>query len=683
MSQSGETASSTEPLDEHLAQCKSLMQQGNFAGAESMMQALTPAHPDNEALLYHLAVSQRYLAKYQQAHETLLHLKRVSPGYGRAWQEQGHLFLTQQKQAEALAAYRQAVARNNSLIASWRAIVDLARAQGMQDVALRAQDQYHRLAALPEALLGVRNMMAEGKLLKAEKLCRRFMQQNQKHVEGMRLLADLGVKTNVLDDAEFLLESALVFEPDNLQARFDYMNVLYKRQKFERSFQEAKKLLTREPQNDTYKTAYANQSMALGRFNEAIDIYNELLKKPTPGNEDRSEVSAGLQLVLGHALKTVGRLDEAIQSYRQSYQARQDFGDAWWSLANLKTYRFTADEIRKMQQYEADENTHLDDRIHFCFALGKAFEDAEDYDRASDYYLSGNALKKTALRYSAERMTAQLHLHKQYCTREFFQQRSHFGHDAADPLFIVGLPRAGSTLLEQILASHSLVDGTLELQNIPALAGRLDGRRLMTEAPKYPAALHDLDAARAKQFGEAFVSDTRIHRQGAPFFTDKMPNNFRHIGLIHLILPNARIIDARRHPMACCFSGFKQLFAEGQEFTYGLHEIGQYYRDYVELMEHWEQVLPGKVLRVNYEEVVADLETQVRRILEFCDLPFEEACVNYHQTERSVRTPSSEQVRQPIFTEGLEQWRHFEARLDPLKEALGALLTRYPISSSE
>jgi hypothetical protein len=275
-------------------------------------------------------------------------------------------------------------------------------------------------------------------------------------------------------------------------------------------------------------------------------------------------------------------------------------------------------------------------------------------------------------------MTHRLALQREYCTAELFERHQDSGYAAGDPIFVVGLPRAGSTLLEQILASHSQVDGTLELPNIPAMAFRLAGRRRIDEEPLYPAVLQDLSADKLRQMGKEFIDETQVHRKGAPFFIDKMPNNFRHIGLIRLILPNAKIIDARRHPLACCFSGFKQLFASGQEFTYGLREIGLYYRDYVELMDHWDDVLPGRILRVQYEDVVADLETQVRRILEYCELPFEQACIEFHQTERAVRTPSSEQVRQPIYTSGLEQWRNFEPWLGPLKEALGPVLERYP-----
>ena len=332
-----------------------------------------------------------------------------------------------------------------------------------------------------------------------------------------------------------------------------------------------------------------------------------------------------------------------------------------------------------MLEQERNSNLSHMDRVHLSFALGKAYEDKDDFATSFRYYEQGNRLKKSQTTYKAEQMSEDLAAQREVCTSELFERRSGCGHEAPDPIFIVGLPRAGSTLLEQILSSHSQVDGTLELPNILSLSQRLRRRARQEGTTEYPGILNELPDEELDAFGREFIDDTRIHRQGAPYFIDKMPNNFRHIGLIHLILPNAKIIDARRHPMACCFSGFKQLFAEGQEFTYDLTDAGLYYRDYVELMDHWDAVLPGKVLRVQYEDVVSDTPGQVRRILGYCGLPYEDACVNFYATKRSVRTPSSEQVRQPIYTSGLEQWRNFEPWLEPLKAALGDVLQRYPI----
>jgi len=410
---------------------------------------------------------------------------------------------------------------------------------------------------------------------------------------------------------------------------------------------------------------YATACVGLGNHEEAVRAFRELLIDAPESSE--------LHMSIGHALKTLGGQPEAIASYRAAAAARPSFGDAYWSLANLKTYRFTDEEIAQMRLQEASTATALADRYHLCFALGKALEDRADYEESFRYYERGNAFKKSSSRYDADALERGLRAQATLCTREFLASRQGCGCELRDPIFIVGLPRAGSTLIEQILASHSRVEGTMELADIPRLVLRLQGREHRDSNPRYPGVLADLSPAQLRQFGEKYLADTQVYRTGKPFFIDKMPNNFRHIGLIHLILPNARIIDARREPMACCFSNFKQLFASGQEFTYSLEDIARYYRIYVEIMQHWDTVLPGKILRVQHEEVVEDLEGNVRRILDFVGLDFEPACLEFYKTERSVRTASSEQVRRPIYKEGLDQWRNFEPWLGPLKEALGGL----------
>jgi tetratricopeptide (TPR) repeat protein len=380
--------------------------------------------------------------------------------------------------------------------------------------------------------------------------------------------------------------------------------------------------------------------------------------------------AADLHLSIAHALKTLGKQSEAIESYHAAAAARRDFGDAYWSLANLKTYRFTPEEIARMRAQEAAATSRLIDRYHLCFALGKALEDRAEYAESFEYYTRGNALKDTEVRYKPEYTERNARLQVSVCTREFFTARHGVGASGNEPIFIVGLPRAGSTLLEQILASHSQVEGTMELSDIPRIVHELQGRETQDAEPRYPGVLAELEAEQFQRLGEKYLTDTCVYRTDKPRFVDKMPNNFRHIGLIHLILPNAKIIDARRDAMACCFSNFKQLFASGQEFTYSLENIGRYYRSYIQLMQHWEAVLPGKVLRVQYEDVVKDLAGSVRRVLAFCGLAFEPQCVEFYKTERSVRTASSEQVRQPIFTEGVDQWRKFEPWLGRLRQAL-------------
>ena len=644
--------------------------EGRYEQAVASAQDVLSEQADNQDALYIKAVGHRYLAQYPAAMETLANLIGRSPEFGRAHQERGHLFKAMGQAADAVAAYRLATQYNPALIASWRAQAELLAASDPAG-ATQAEAQAQRLEALPRPLLSATNLIHEGKVLKAEELVRAFLLKNKTHVEGMRLLADIGARLSVLDDAEFLLESAVALEPDNVQLRLDYIQVLRKRQKFDAALREARALYEREPDNPIFQSHLAVESMQVGDYETAFELFDKVLAKVP---DDPATLTSR-----GHALKTYGRRDEAISSYRAAFAAVPQHADAYYALANLKTYRFADGEIRAMEEQAATPGLPLRHQIHFHFALGKAYEDREDYDRSFHHYEAGNRLKRLQTRYRAEQMEAEFEAQKAVCGEELFAAQSGKGCPAPDPIFIVGLPRAGSTLLEQILASHSQVDGTLELPNILSLAHRLRSRGPISAKSAYPEILHELSAEQLRAFGEEFIEQTRIHRQGAPFFIDKMPNNFRHIGLIHLILPNAKIIDARREPMACCFSGFKQLFAEGQEFTYGLEEVGRYYRGYVDLMAHWDRVLPGKVLRVQYEDVVADLEPQVRRLLDHCGLPFEEACLSFHETERTVRTASSEQVRQPIYTSGVDQWRHYDAHLGPLRDALGPALTEYRV----
>jgi tetratricopeptide (TPR) repeat protein len=474
------------------------------------------------------------------------------------------------------------------------------------------------------------------------------------------------MRLGVLDDAELLLEGATKLEPGNLRARIDYIKVLRKRQKFQRALAQARQLLESSPENPQFQSIFAIESMQCGDFDTALATFDKVLEALP---DDPVTLTSR-----GHALKTSGRYDDAVEAYRAVLAAHPGYGEAFHSLANLKVYTFSDDEIGRMRAVESDPGIGHMDRVYTCFALGKAFEDRGDYETSFGYYETGNRLKRAQSRYDAGQMSRELGAQQDACTEALFESRAGAGYDVPDPIFVVGLPRAGSTLIEQILSSHSAIDGTLELPNILSLSQRLRRRGRQAGNAEYPAILHELSDDELEEYGREFISDTRIHRQGAPFFIDKMPNNFRHIGLIKLILPNARIIDARRGAMACCFSGYKQLFAEGQEFTYDLADLGQYYRDYVGLMSYWERVLPGFVLTVTHEDVVRDLETEVRRMLDFCGLPFEESCLEFHRTDRNVRTPSSEQVRQPIYTSGLEQWRNYETWLGPLKEALGPKL---------
>ena len=657
-------AGATIDSDALVQQARALLQKGEFAGAAKLCEQILESQPDAKDALYTIAVAYRFARKFEKATAKINQLISLDPKNGRAYQERGHCFRDQGLSENALTAYQDAVTYNAALVASWQMLSQLHQQAGRDTLAEFANAQSAYLLALPPELLSVANMIQESRLLKAENLCRHFLQTKGHHVEAMRFLAEIGSRFSVLDEAEFLLESANVLEPDNVGVHFDYVNILHKRQKFAQALEQVTILYAKEPDSPQIAMLYANQHLAVGNFDQALEIY-ELRAAEAPNNPN-------VHLTMGHALKTIGRQRDAIAAYSRAYEVKPDFGDAYWSLANLKTYKFDADQIASMKKCEAAPETQLGDRYHLCFALGKALEDSGQYEDSFLYYERGNRLKCEEVGYDWRRITAEIDRQIEYCTPMLFADKAGSGCAAKDPIFILGLPRAGSTLLEQILASHSQVEGTMELPNILALAHKLGGRRRIDEESEYPANLKELSPDELAEFGAAFIKDTMIHRkQGTPFFIDKMPNNFRHIGLIHMILPNAKIIDARRSAMGCCFSGFKQLFAEGQEFTYGLEEIGHYYSDYVRLMDHWDTVLPGKVLRVRYEDVVADLDTQVRRILDFCQLPFEEACLNFHQTERAVRTASSEQVRQPIYQSGVDQWTSYSPWLDPLRKVLG------------
>lgn len=642
---------------------------GQFAAALKDIDLLLAADADHSEALYMAAVCYRYLSCFDEAQACLDRLKSMASDRGRVYQEQGHLDLARQRPEQALAAFANATQLNPALIASWRSQAKILELLGRPVESRQALGQVDRLQSLPKVLVAVTDLLAQGKLFKAEDLCRKFLQANRTHVEGMRLLSEIAVQFGVLEDAEFLLESAAEFEPANTQVQIDLVGVLRKRQKFADALRVAESLHREQPDNLQFKSLYAIETMQMGDYERAIDLFDRVLES-LPGD-------AITLTSRGHALKTLGRQPEAIDSYHAAVASNPWHGDAWYALSNLKTYRFSDAEMEQMLSFERREELGPAGRVHFCFALGKAYEDAGDYAQSFAFYEQGNRLKRQQSNYDAGKMSEDLEAQRDFFTEPQLAQLGSGGCNAPDPIFIVGLPRAGSTLLEQILSSHSQVDGTLELPNILSMAQKLRRQGRDGDGKAYPMSLQDLDADTRRALGQQYIDDTRIHRQGAPFFIDKMPNNFRHIGLIRHILPNAKIIDARRHPMACCFSGFKQLFAEGQEFSYGLSDIGRYYNDYVALMDHWDRVAPGAVLRVYYEDVVDDLESQVRRILDYCGLPFEEACLSFYDTDRAVRTASSEQVRQPIYSGGLEQWTHYRAHLASLETILEPNLARY------
>jgi len=625
------------------------------------LSALAIRLPESRDVLYLQALNLRFVDRGADALAVLARLERLHPRYSRLYQERGQCYLVLRDLPKAIDAFVQGVRINAALPYSWEMLERLYRMTGDAGGAATAAHHLATLSKLPPEVVQASSFFSDGDLLLAETLIRAYLRKDGNNVGAIRLLARISLERDALEEAESLLESVLKRVPDFHAARLDYAMVLLRQQKYPQSRQEAWKLLNHDPDNREYIKQYAAACIGLEDHEPVIELYEKLL---TGMPQSGSEVS-DIRLWRGNALKTAGRHAEAVADYRAALTARPDSGVAWFSLANLKTYRFSADEVASMRAAESLPATSSLDRCYLCFALGKALEDQGEYAISWQYYERGNAIKRAGSRYRPEVAETNTRLRKQVCTAEFFAARTEWGIADPAPVFIVGLPRSGSTLIEQILASHSQVEGTQELTEIDRYAADL--------------ALKNLAAGDVRRLGERFMTETRTYRRlGRPFFIDKMPNNFWHIGLIHLMLPNAKIIDARREPMACCFGNLKQLFgANRQEFSYSIADIAGYYRTYLDLMRHWNTVLPGRILTVQHEEVVNDLEGSVRRILVHCGLPFEPACLEFHHTKRSVRSASSEQVRQPINRESVDKWRNYEPWLGSLRDALGDALTRF------
>lgn len=610
-----------------------------------------------------------------EALAVLARLEQRHPRFSRLHHERGHCHVLQRNAAAAVEALREAVRLNPTLPASWDMLEQLHRLRGETAEATFAAERLAVLRQLPPEVVAADSLLADGDLEPAEAILRDYLRRAGDNVGGLRLLARIRQAQEAPEEAASLLEAALERAPDYHAARLDYAMLLLALQRPLLARREAEHLLGHDPDNRDYRKLYGAACVALGDHEPVIDLYERLL---ADGRGSGAEV-ADLRLWRANALKVVGRQSEAITDYRASLAARPDNGVAWFSLANLKTHRFTDDDIARMRAAEARHDLQDMDRVYLCFALGKALEDENDHAASWRYYERGNALRRAVGRWRPEVAEACALRLKPVFTAEFFAARAGWGVADAAPIFIVGLPRSGSTLIEQILASHSRVEGAQELTEIDRYAGELCGRDPDCGLPLRPEALARLADKQARALGERFLADTAVHRRlGRPFFIDKMPNNFWHIGLIQLILPRSVIIDVRREPMACGFSNLKQLFGTtNQAFTYGAEDIARYYRTYLDLMRHWDEALPGRVLRVQYEDVVDDLEGGVRRMLAHCGLPFEPACLNFHETRRSIRTPSSEQVRRPIGREGLDQWRNYTPWLAPLQDALGDAATGY------
>lgn len=511
-------------------------------------------------------------------------------------------------------------------------------------------------------LLAAASAMNANRLPEAEPLLRALLREDPFDVRAIRLFAELAGRIGRYGDAENLLRRAIELDPAFTPARANLALVLYRTNRAAEALDQLAQVTREDPDNPSHANLAAAANGRIGAFDAALALYEKVLAD--------APAQPRVWMSYGHMLKTVGRQADGIAAYRRALALMPGLGEAWWSLANLKTVRFSDEDIAAMEQALSDPGLGAEDRWHLDFALGKAFEDRREAQTAFAHYAAANALRRKRIPYKADETTATIDAMIAAATPALFEAGEGAGCPAPDPIFVVGMPRAGSTLVEQILASHSQVEGTSELPDIAQLARKV---------PDYPAGLAKLTREDLRAMGESYLHTTRIQRHTArPLFIDKMPNNWVHVPLIRLILPRARIIDARRHPLGCCFSNFKQHFARGQGFSYDLEDMGRYYADYVRLMAHVDAVQPGAVHRVIYEAMVEETETQVRALLAACGLPFEEACLAFHKTERAVRTASSEQVRQPIFREGTSAWKPFEPWLDPLRAALGPVLESYP-----
>jgi tetratricopeptide (TPR) repeat protein len=500
----------------------------------------------------------------------------------------------------------------------------------------------------------------------AESLLRRVLQTRPGEVNALKLLAEIAWNKRDYNAAETLYGKCVEFAPDFTAARYRYTELLVELSKLGTAKTQLDELLRRDPGNSSYKGMMAYIMGQLGDYTNALSYHREVLK------EFAEQPRAWM--VYANDLRAAGAQSDCIAAYRKSIELEPACADAYWNLSNLKTFRFLQAEVDAMRDQLARSDLTLRNRSLLHFTLGKAHEDDGEYEKAFDNYKRGNALHRSSIDYDADRTTSEFERLKSVFTRDFFVRRAGSGCAADAAIFIVGLPRSGSTLVEQILSSHSAIEGTRELPHVQAIAGRLG---------MFPDSLHSVSADAYGLMGEAYLEETRIFRRlGRPYFTDKMPSNFAYVGLIQLMMPNAKIIDVRRHPLDCCVANFKQIFSRAFRFSYSLGDVGRYYRDYVDLMAHFDGVLPGRIHRINYERLVARPETEIRRLLDYLGLPFERPCLQFYENDRPVRTASSEQVRMPIFTDSIESWRKYEFALSPLKTALGSALQHYPAVTS-
>ena len=642
--------------------------------AAEQAQEILKAVPNHPPALFLLAMAKRRSGDAQAALEILEPLLDAQHEWAAAHFEYGASLGLVGRGDEAIAALLKAVQFQPEHPEAWRMLADHLTAIGDIEGADTAYARHVKCSTLDPVLQEAAAAMIKNDIAVAERVLKKHLMGKPTDVSAIRMLAEVAMRAGRDRDADNLLQRCLELAPGFIAARFNYALLLQRREDVQGALVQIKICLEAEPDRPNYRNLHAVVLGRTGEFAQASEIYAQL-QSEYPEN-------ARVLLSYGHTLKTEGRQKESIAAYRKSIELNPQLGEAYWSIANLKTSMFDQNDRTEMERQVADSELGDKDRWHFHFSLGKAYEDAKEYERSYQHYSAGNALHLSVQGYDTDANTRRIDRLKLGFSQKFFDSIAGKGCEAADPIFIIGMPRAGSTLLEQILACHSAIEGTSELSDMISLTRDLKDDA--EEADWGDTAAQALVLARQspeelQALGEQYIESTRIHRKtDRPLFIDKMPNNLFNVGVIHSILPNAKIIDARRHPMGCSFSNFKQFYARGQNFSYDLKHIGRYYRNYVKFMAHIDEVLPGRVHRVFYENTVADTETVVRNMLEYCGLEYEPACLRFFESERPVRTPSSEQVRQPIYQQGTEQWQHFEQWLDPLKEALGDVLEAYP-----
>ncbi len=645
------------------------MHAGDFSMAEQICRNSLSEFPRDANLLCLLGASLIKQKRGEDAEHTLWRAAKMYPRFSRAHEGLAEAYVLQGKLFEALESLNTAATLEPDSASIRAKRGKVLAGLGRDNDASKAFEESFKLTPHREELIKGLQLQRMGDVVDAEKIYRDVLRQDPQNVDALRLLAGIAMRAKQWGDAEVLLNKALELAPAFFQGWMDLGLALQEQDRTDEALEAYKQARQIEPDKANPFAAAGTSAAMAGRHEEATKLFNQAVKRD-PG-------SPGALAGLGHVLKTVGNQPNAIAAYRTCIEHNPEHGEAYFSLANLKTFRFADDEIDVMKTHAANEALGDEPRANFLFSLGKAFEDKGDYDKAFEYYALGNQTRRQHESYDPVRTIDQHDTFIRVFSKAFLNQWQGLGHVGDTPIFIVGLPRSGSTLIEQILASHSLVEGTHELPDLGRVARQVGNAEGQLAA--YPLAIENCQPDKFAEHGADYLRRVERHRLGGVAnFTDKMPNNFVHVGFVHLILPQAKFIDARRHPLDSCLGSFKQLFARGQPFTYDLYELGEFYLQYVRLMDHWHDVLPGKVLQVQYEEVVGDTDTQIRRMLEHCDLPFEEACLRFWETDRAVKTASSEQVRKPIYASSVQLWRKYENHLGPLIEVLEPLLRELP-----